>query len=198
MDIVDQWECSSGSKLYLVEIPSVSQIYEETGMKHTHRDLESMTVDQVITKIYTNQHLKKDEFGKPFLFPKLSEINFSHTKDILFWGDHPNFRIGVDIETLRPQLSKIKFKFCREDEFIFIPNENELPYLLAIWSCKEAIYKAYGKKEVDFRDHMKICPFNLSTEGKIDAIFLLENTIPFEVHYKWNGEYFMSWTILKD
>jgi phosphopantetheinyl transferase len=198
MTILDQWDCTTGTKLYLIEIPSVSQIYEETGTKHTHRDMEAMAVDQVVNKIYTNHQLCKDEFGKPYLFPKNSEINYSHTQNKLFWGNHRHFRVGVDIETLRPQLSKIKLKFCREDELAFIPTLNDLPFLLAIWSCKESIYKAYGKKEVDFRDHMKISPFKLGSSGKINALLMMDHSVPLEVHYKWDGTFFMSWTILKD
>jgi phosphopantetheinyl transferase len=196
MSLIDQWECISGTKLKLFEMRSISQIYEETGMKHSQRSVESHTVDEVIGKYYTNHELLKDEFGKPYLVPKQLEINYSHTQQLLFWGEHPSKQIGVDIETLRPQLTKIKHKFCREDELAFVPNTKEIEYLLAIWSSKEAIYKAYGKKEVDFRDHMQILPFSLSEMGYIEANFLLDVTIRFRVYYRWNQTQFMCWTLL--
>ena len=139
--------------------------------------------------------MQKDEFGKPFLDSKNLQINYSHAKNLIFWGEHESFKIGVDIEYLRPQLLKIKHKFCREDEFDFIPADNEIPYLLAIWSAKEAIYKAYGKKEVDFQKHMQILPFEIGSEGVIAANFLLDNPTPMTVHYHFNGEMITCWTI---
>ena len=198
MALIEQWNCDSGSKLWLFEIPSTSQMYEETGKNYTQRELEAMVVQEVIAQNYTNQQLSKDEFGKPYLSPKQTEINYSHTKDFLFWGENVAHQIGVDIETLRPQLAKIKGKFCREDEFEFIPTDNELPYLLAIWSAKESIYKAFGKKEVDFREHMQILPFELTSTGSLHANFLLHKPQKYEVYYKWEGSYFMSWTLKKD
>jgi phosphopantetheinyl transferase len=139
--------------------------------------------------------LQKDEFGKPFLDSKNLHINYSHAKSLIFWGEHVSFKIGVDIEYLRPQLAKIKHKFCREDEFDFMPTENEIPYLLAIWSAKEAIYKAFGKKEVDFQKHMQILPFEISTEGVITANFLLDGLTQMNVHYLFNGEVIKCWTV---
>lgn len=196
MTLIDQWECNSGSKLKLFEMRSISQIYEENGIKHSQRSIESTAVDEVIQKNYTNQVLLKDEFGKPFLLPQTVEINYSHTQQLLLWGEHQTLRIGVDIETVRPQLIKIKHKFCREDELMYIPLEHEIQYLLAIWSSKEAIYKAYGKKEVDFREHMQILPFTLGEMGSFQANFLIGTPTRFTVHYRWNGVQFMCWTLL--
>ncbi len=198
MALIDHWNCDSGSKLWLYEIPSTSQIYEETGKNYTQREIEAKVVQEVISQNYTNQRLSKDEFGKPYLEPKHAEINYSHAKDFLLWGENGEHQIGVDIERLRPQLSKIKGKFCREDEFEYIPTENELPYLLAIWSAKESIYKAFGKKEVDFREHMQILPFELTSKGCMLAKFLLHEPLEYTVYYRWEGSYFMSWTLKID
>ena len=76
-----------------------------------------------------------------------------------------------------------------------MPTENEIPYLLAIWSAKEAMYKAFGKKEVDFQKHMQILPFEISTEGVITANFLLDGLTQMNVHYLFNGEVIKCWTV---
>jgi phosphopantetheinyl transferase len=194
MALVDQWTCKSGTKLNLYDIHIGSQIYDEKGIKYSARELELLSVQKVIEDCYTGSILSKDEFGKPFLVPQNSEINYSHTSKRLLWGEHPTLRVGVDIETLRPQLSKIKHKFCREDELSFIPTQEELPYLLAIWSAKESIYKAYGKKEVDFKEHMQIEKFKLESEGFFEANFLLVSNFRMVINYRWTGEYMITWT----
>jgi hypothetical protein len=66
---------------------------------------------------------------------------------------------------------------------------------LAIWSAKEAIYKSYGRKEVDFQKHMQILPFEISAEGVISANFLLGQATPMQVHYTFDGTMIACWTI---
>jgi hypothetical protein len=196
MAFIQNWQCVSGASLYLWEMQKESsQIYAENGIKNSARELEKSSVNEIIQLLHPNAALQKDEFGKPFLDSRNLQINYSHAKNLIFWGEHESFKIGVDIEYLRPQLAKIKHKFCREDEFDFIPADNEIPYLLAIWSAKEAIYKAYGKKEVDFQKHMHIFPFEIGTEGVISANFLLDGPTQMNVYYHFNGEMITCWTI---
>jgi len=195
MAFIKNWDCTSGAKLYLWEIQNnSSQIYAENGTKHSARDLEKLAITEIIQLLHPNAELQKDDFGKPYLVENTNHINYSHAKNILFWGEHAQFKIGVDVEHLRPQLATIKHKFCREDEFAFIPSENELPYLLAIWSAKEAIYKSYGRKEVDFQKHMQILPFEIGSVGVISANFLLGQTTPMQVHYTFDGTMIACWT----
>jgi phosphopantetheinyl transferase (holo-ACP synthase) len=196
MAFIKNWECTSGAKLYLWDIQTgSSQIYAENGTKHSARDLEKLAIKEIIGLLHPNTDLQKDNFGKPYFIENTTQINYSHAKNIVFWGEHEQFKIGVDVEHLRPQLATIKHKFCREDEFAFIPSENELPYLLAIWSAKEAIYKSYGRKEVDFQKHMQILPFEIGAEGVISANFLLGQTTPMQVHYTFDGTMIACWTI---
>lgn len=74
----------------------------------------------------------------------------------VLWGTHKEKPIGVDVESVRPQIDKIKSKFCRPEEMVFA---NTSVKTLLIWSAKEAMYKAYGKKEIDFREQMMVHPF---------------------------------------
>jgi len=196
MALIQNWQCVSGASLYLWEMQKESsQIYAENEIKSNSREIEKSSVNEIIHLLHPNAVLQKDEYGKPFLDYDNLHINYSHAKKFILWGEHKSFKIGVDIEYMRPQLAKIKHKFCREDEFDFIPTENEIPYLLAIWSAKEAIYKAYGKKEVDFQKHMQILPFEIGTEGVITANFLLGSPTPMTVHYMFNGAVIKCWTI---
>lgn len=180
----------------MYEIQSeTSQSYAENSPKSNARELENNAVQQILLELHPNCELIKDEFGKPHLQPAECQINYSHSQKFLFWGTHSVYRIGVDVETIRPQLLKIKHKFCRPDEFEFIPNLEEISYLLAIWSAKEAIYKAYGKKEVDFREHMQILPFVLEKQGTFEAYFLIEKTQPITVHYRFENDTMYCWAL---
>jgi phosphopantetheinyl transferase len=199
MAFIQNWQCDSGASLYLWEMQKESfQIYAENGIKSNLREIEKSSVKEIIELLHPNATLQKDKYGKPFLGFENLHMNYSHAKNLIFWGEHESFKIGVDIEYLRPQLLKIKHKFCREDEFDFIPSENEISYLLAIWSFKEAIYKAYGKKEVDFQKNIKILPFEISSKGVISANLMIVQSTPMKVYYIFDGSMITCWTIFPE
>ena len=104
-----------------------SQIYAENEIKNSARKLEKSSVNEIIQLLHPNTALQKDEFGKPFLDSKNLHINYSHAKSLIFWGEHVSFKIGVDIEYLRPQLAKIKLVFSTKFVFDFMPTETKSP-----------------------------------------------------------------------
>jgi len=44
-------------------------------------------------------------------------------------------------------------------------SHEELYQLLLHWSAKETMYKVLDMAEVDFLQHLKVCPFKLSSSG---------------------------------
>lgn len=63
--------------------------------------------------------------------------------------------VGIDMETERPQLSKIAHKFTTEEEKDLFPTA-EKNTLQFIWGVKESLFKLYGYGGVDFKEHLKI------------------------------------------
>ena len=68
-------------------------------------------------------------------------------------------------------------KFLRPDEFECVEKKAHSEQLILMhlfWTAKEAMYKAYGQKEVDFKAQLFIAPFEWQTEnivvtkGKLD------------------------------
>ncbi|MBD5368081.1 MAG: 4'-phosphopantetheinyl transferase superfamily protein [Bacteroides sp.] len=47
--------------------------------------------------------------------------------------------LGIDVETYRPQLERVKSKFMSEDESAIFTTQLDL---LKVWTVKEAVYKA--------------------------------------------------------
>ena len=73
--------------------------------------------------------------------------------------------MGVDIEKISDQIIRIRHKFVTEQESQVIqsflsstyyqrPRANE--QLTLLWSCKEAVFKWYGRGNVDFRKNMMV------------------------------------------
>jgi len=106
----------------------------------------------------------KDPYGKPYLQGSDHFISVSHTLDFtaVIAGPIP---VGIDIQCVVEKIQRISPKFVREDELLFIPEMNRILFFHAIWGAKESMYKAYGKKELDFKNHMKISPFVFDPQG---------------------------------
>jgi len=100
----------------------------------------------------------KDEFGKPHLEGSAFHLSFSHS--------HERVAVllarcsgGIDIQYFVPKIGAIAHKFMREAEAESLSSATRLEHLHLYWGAKEALYKAYGRKELDFRQHILVEPF---------------------------------------
>lgn len=108
--------------------------------------------------------IHKNEANKPTLFINDEKyfISISHSYEyvgIMFSRTH---EIGLDIEKIDERINRVSRKFLNENEQLFA--ESKLSKTL-IWSAKESVYKWYGKKELDFKEHMQAYPFIAVDKG---------------------------------
>jgi len=195
---VKNWVDPNGAELYLYKgTPESSQNYiNPTGLSN-QRISEKQRIEFIQNKKYPNYHLEKDNFGKPFLNPRNIEINYSHTRDFLFWGEHPKFSIGVDIEYIRPKIADIHFKFVNHIELEQI-DCSDLKSLTKIWSAKEAIFKAYGKTEVDFKEDIVLYNLGSLSDSIIKGKFNKHDGIDLEISCKWIDDFIMTSVVWND
>ncbi len=102
----------------------------------------------------TSKDLIIDEFGKPQI-PVKGEISISHSGSYaaILTSNRP---CGLDIQIEKPAIQKIEHKFCNDDDYKAFESHAKEDALHYIWCAKESIYKAFGKKEVDFKKHISI------------------------------------------
>jgi len=107
----------------------------------------------------------KDEYGKPFLQDSDFQISISHSQDRTAVIAAPQ-NVGIDIQEIVDKMERISKKFVNEQEWAFVPEVvNRLEYLHIIWGAKEAMYKAWGKKKIDFRADLYVKPFEWKGEA---------------------------------
>lgn len=96
-----------------------------------------------------------DQYGKPYLADFSYHISISHTSRWAAIVLHATKQVGIDIELIAARVAKVRTKFLSAAE-----NQGVLPHdyatLTTYWCAKEAVYKWYGKKGVDFANHLKI------------------------------------------
>lgn len=92
------------------------------------------------------------EDGKPYL-PQGPHFSISHTQKFAAVAVSKSLEVGIDLEENHRKVAKIAPRFLSKSELEFFASEKD--QLLA-WCMKEAIYKAHGKKGIDFRFDMQI------------------------------------------
>lgn len=138
-----------------------------------------------------------DEHGKPFLVNSDTHISLSHSFDYasVIIGKHQ--KVGVDIEMVKHKIKTIKHKFLSDLELAQKQIGDNVNGLYVCWCAKEAIYKWYGKKGLEFKAHIHIKPFKLSDNGSLNAtVELPEGTTEVTVNYfKTKDDYMLGYVV---
>jgi len=121
--------------------------------------------------LYTDEivHLLKNEQGKPFILDSHLQLSLSHTNTITAAMTNPSLKVGIDVEQIKEKVKRVANKFTTDIETAKMTVENEIAYLITIWSAKESLYKLYGNKRLDFRDHILLKSFELGEKGVIQG-----------------------------
>ena len=78
--------------------------------------------------------------------------------------------IGVDIQTYSSKLARIATKYIPMEQLeILEVQPNYQDYLHLHWGIKEALFKLYGKGQLDYKKHLLIEPFEIQTKGQLNA-----------------------------
>ncbi len=101
-----------------------------------------------------------DAFGRPRLLDAAGDVvgalSLSHSGDavaaIVALG--PGRRVGLDLEPIRVKTLTLAPRFLSPDECAALGDSTARASLL--WSLKETLYKAYGRRQLDFRQHLHL------------------------------------------
>ena len=139
-----------------------------------------------------------DKFGKPYLENSSFQISLSHSHERVAVLAAPG-AVGIDIQFLVDKIGRIAHKFMREEELESLQRETQLEHLHVYWGAKEALYKAYGRRELGFREHLIIEPFSYDPAGgQTSGAIRKEGFVQaFEVHYERLDDYILTWAVEK-
>jgi 4'-phosphopantetheinyl transferase EntD len=138
---------------------------------------------------------------QPFLASQRYHFSISHCGNYAAAVVSQSSRVGVDIEQISPRIERVGHKFLDDDEAHFFNDDYARfleqwglrgrvfqEFLTLIWSAKEAVFKWYGKGELDFRRHMKLEGNIVLDEDWIGLPFLFNKERP--VHLRVAGRIF--------
>lgn len=97
--------------------------------------------------------LVKDAGGKPHLKNSRFHVSISHTGGLAAAAAHPA-PCGIDVQRIVPRIHRLAHKFVGPAEEVQLLADHALTQLHLIWSAKEAMYKAFGRRGLDFKKHL--------------------------------------------
>lgn len=120
----------------------------------------------------TNVAIDYNAVGAPTVDTPNTYISVSHGADMVAVAIADE-AVGVDIEAVERNFDRVKSRYMSDVESALDDNHD---WAAMVWCAKEAIYKLYGRREVDLMDDIHITAYNPetmelhATVGNVDNI----------------------------
>ncbi|MBX7109809.1 MAG: 4'-phosphopantetheinyl transferase superfamily protein [Chitinophagales bacterium] len=169
------------------------------SIRHPQRKLHWLSSRVLLRSLLQTDafiQLENDTYGKPVVRNFPVEISISHSADLSALLLSKKYKVGIDIEKTDPKVLRIQHKFVNEEELKWVNIDNRIGQLYAIWCAKEAMYKLYGEKKLDFRQHLMTAPFDFTGAGTIHGRIVKESYYAeLNVQYEMLGNYMTAYVI---
>jgi 4'-phosphopantetheinyl transferase len=105
--------------------------------------------------------------AKPFFDQPGLHLSISHTRRQVVVILSRCCPVGIDIEAIQPKVLRVKDRFLTPAEQQAAGGD--LHKTLVYWCTKEALYKLYGRKQILFKEHLRVNPFVMQPPGQLQA-----------------------------
>ena len=189
------WKIEEDEQFFLDYIPI------HRSIKHPKKRLQHLAgryLLQYLFPAFPYNEIKIADTKKPFLDDHQYHFSISHTKDYAAAIVSSNCRVGVDIEIPTAKATIISEKFIHPNELHLMDvlgDKVDLNYFnTMIWCAKEAMYKWWGKGNIDFKEMLRIDSIIEDDEYKLSAIFIHpEETQKLILNHKQLGDLCLIW-----
>ena len=174
-----------------------TRVHSPINATHPQKRLQGLAVRYLLPELFAD--IRPDQVysgpaGNPLLEGAPYFISFSHTGDHAAAMAGRKGKVGIDIEILSPKVSRVAGKFLAPEELTFISGTDPVLHQTICWCAKEAIFKWHGEGGVDFRDHIRLHPFEAGKSGLIRGSFLMPGRkADLSVHYECESGWSMAW-----
>lgn len=187
--IIGIWEITETEQFFLEQLDFWPEEQAYLNQIKGRKRIEWLAVRQLVHTLSERDirgPILKDEHGKPFLKDSSFFISMSHTKGFAAVIAAP-YEVGVDIQERWSSILRLKKKFVGNSEISIVENaEDEIAALHILWGTKEGLYKAYGRRKIDFKMHLFVDTFEIKASGGFTtAQIRLDNfQQTYDVHYE--------------
>jgi 4'-phosphopantetheinyl transferase len=161
------WQRTESDEYFLSEMQLYPQEIEEISVLKSRKKSEWLA-SRYLLHVLSQRGLRgaclKDAYGKPYLEGSSWYISMSHSHDMVAVAA-AEVPVGVDIQFLVPKIERIAPRFLSEKELSQLNLDYRTESLHVCWGAKECIYKAYGRKSLDYRSDIYISKFCFEPDG---------------------------------
>lgn len=162
---------------------------------HPHKRLQHLAGRFLLKYLfpYFPSHLIQiADTRKPFLADETFHFSISHCGDFAAAIVSRKYRVGIDIEIPTEKVTRVSHKFVNGEEFNDM-NPASANDFTQIWSAKEAVFKWYGKGEVDFKQHI-LLKFDEADDYNLHCHFVKTN-VDLDVYSRQFEELCLSYVV---
>ncbi len=142
--------------------------------------------------------VKYHESGKPYIENLPGHLSVTHSGIYSAVVYNAERRVGIDVEQIRPRIVNVTDRFLSPDEQGTLDPEHHLEHLTCLWAAKEALFKLWGRPEVDFREHLRVSAFRPMPAQPVPAVVSHKGaTGHFELDFDRIGDYILVWVTEK-
>ena len=165
------WKITEAASFFLQKVPLL------TSVAHPHKQLQHLAGRYLLPFLFPDFPLELIEIAdtrKPFLPGERFHFSISHSGDYAAAIVSSTTGVGIDVEMVTPRVDRIKHKFLHPEDLEKISHLKEdqlIAQLTLLWSAKEAMFKWWGKGDIDFSEVMRIQHVDYLQEGVMEAVF---------------------------
>jgi len=183
-------------ELYNMLLPYLDacEITEFNQLKHVNRKKEWIASRLLIKELIGSyQRIFYNANRKPFIEAPFN-ISISHSNNLAGVLLSKREYVGLDIEQISEKIARVALKFLYKGEIENIDEKVKIPSLYVNWCAKETLFKAYGQRSLNFRENIKVAPFEFNDKGLVDGkIQINEFQKSFPINYFKINEYMVAW-----
>lgn len=161
---------------------------------HPARALETLSARRALLALDDSlaaDSLEKDAYGKPFVArPSTAAFSLSHSHGHAAALTSAT-ACGIDLQLRVEKIVRLRRRFERPDERAFVERQpSEVDALHVLWGAKEALYKLWGRRRLDWREHLSVEPFELLPGGGTfrGRIAFGGEVLHARCYWRWVGE----------
>ncbi len=193
------WAIEEEESWFLSQLDLSQEEQSQLDKIQGHRRVEWLAARMLIHRMSGREKrgiFWKDEFGKPHLENSNFQISISHSRKIAAAIAAPS-KVGVDIQQFVSKIDRLTHKFLSKKETQNLDLNFRLWHLHVYWGAKEALYKAYGRRQLDFCKHILIQPFKFQKQGGIFTGRIQKGNLveKYELAYQFVEDYALVYAI---
>lgn len=188
------WHIRESEDFFLADVPLQQTI------THPHKRLQHLAGRYLLKFLFPDFPLSLIQIAdtrKPFLEDEAYHFSISHCDAYAAVIVSKQNRVGVDVELASPKVQRLQSKFISTEEKMLAAAAlmKEEAYATFIWSCKEAVFKWYGKGQVDFKNHMQVRSIIAKDDQSFESIMAFKKHELFylDLQTRFFGKLCLSW-----